>query len=632
MSSSPSHGLSSAHSDTGHAYEQRNVREHLHPDISLSESVDPDEAGDALTPLVGRNRFSPNTSPRNSTRSLSPQMYDAQPSSSSTARSKRNSLVESRADSPYSAGTGSSSLPKSNGSAALTAPTTARLSMEEVRKTSDSGHTKGAPAITRSLSDQQDRTSKLVHGVHGGWQKRRTSVEGSSATTSSASAAGSDDTGWLTPKTSAGDPMHIHQQQHHQQQHGERRSSIWPAITESRRPSTTMDHYDDVQHHTFARKGSAARQTKRPVSYSSSGGTDSAPSGAHQQHRSGSFRYTNGPSHSASHSSLWFDDTPKAANTKSRPSIPSDFRGSAAHPHRREASSYSTAGSTYSLDSLSTGAPSFSFADAKRADKIDLFLRCTKAESALHAITTQSQIEKEALLDALQESRAIIDNLREQNEDLAEQLDYARRSAARKQPDQVQENARRIAEIVEARDEWQARAQAMERDLAATKQTHQQKSEHSEAAHSDLRKEILRLQEMLSARSQTKSPQSKGAAARGSSLPRRSSPGNTTLKTSMSPSGLPRSTNSINKNSLPRSRHSSGTNSIGFSPHGRTTSNASSTFQTDFGDHLPASSDNWSLSESQNASLRLDDSTAKFLQDIDGQSARSRQRSNASST
>ncbi|KAK9897823.1 hypothetical protein P389DRAFT_210221 [Cystobasidium minutum MCA 4210] len=579
-------------------------------DRSLEEG---DEAGDALTPLVGRERYSPSTSPRVSPRALSPQTFAPFPN-----RSPRNSYIEaSRTDSPYSSetGTGSSgnSRVKSNASPALTAPTTARHSQESEGKVLYAPTTT-APPILRSLSDQSEQRAFHSHTAKNtnGW-RRRASAEASSA---ASSGPGSDDTGWVTPKTSAGDVMG-------------RRRSVSPALTATRRGSSAMDHYDETPHHTTtaaaARRASSVRQ-RRPVSYSSSAGTDSFSGG--QTGRNGSFRYTHGPSHSASHSSLWFDDTPKAAS-KARPGIPSDFRSSmAAPPHRREASSYSTTGSTYSLDSLGTS----SFAEAKRADKIDLFLRCTKAESALQAITAHSQIEREALLDALQESRAMVEALRQQNEDLISELEHLRRHGMRKPAAESQEAARRVAEIVEARDEWQARAQTMERDLAATKQAQAKSAADSEAALASMRQEINRLQEQLTA--SIKVPKSPARnLPRATSLPRKSSPGNNSnnpLKMSMSPSGLPRSTGAA-KSSLPRSRHSSGSNSIGFSPHGRTISNASSTFQTDFGDHLPASSDGWSLGDSQDASLRLDDSTARFLQDIDGQSVRSRQKSTTSS-
>lgn len=587
-------------SQNGHAMAIRSDSQPRETD--LNSSTEGEEAGDALTPLVGRDRYSPSTSPRVPSRDLAPHMSGQ----FRDRRSPRNSFVETRNDSPYSSGTGSSSYGKSNGSAVHTAPTTARHSQE-----SDVKLPFAAPQILRSASDQNERSAKPSSKAN--WL-RRASAEGSSA---ASSGAGSDDTGWVTPKTSTGDMLN-------------RRRSISPALTATRRGSSgsALEHYDDAPHHTTTgypngRRASSTR-IRRPVSYSSSGGTDSVPGG--QSGRISSYRYTRGPSHSASQSSLWFDDTPKAIS-KARPGIPMDFRGStASQPRIREASAYSTSGSTYSLDSLATS----SFAEAKRADKIDLFLRCTKAEAALQAITAHSQIEREALLDALQESRAMIDALRQQNEDLIADLEHMRRSDNRKPAQQSQEAARRVAEIVEARDEWQARAQAMERDLAATKQAQQKNAMDSEAAMAAMRKELARLQDQLSARLPKSPPKTAGRASSG--LPRKSSPGGNSLKNSMSPSGLPRSTSTMKSSGsgVPRSRHSSGTNSNGFSPHGRTTSNASSTVQTDFGDHLPASSDGWSLGDSQDASLRLDDSTARFLQDIDAPSIRSRQKSTAS--
>jgi hypothetical protein len=592
-SSSGTHAPSAPSNDTSHL-------DVLPKDTSLYEpalnsSTDREEAGDALTPLVGRDRYSPSTSPRVSPGALSPQVFGQ-----FSNRSPRNSFVESPNDSPYSSGTGSSSRGKSTASGALTAPTTARHSLE-----SESKLPHAAPRIFRSVSDQNERTTKQHSGNT--WLRRASG----DALSAASSGAGSDDTGWVTPKTSAGDTV-------------DRRRSVTPALTATRPNSSAsaMDHYDETPHHSTsanypARRASSTR-IRRPVSYSSSGGTDSLP-GA-QFGRNASYRYTHGPSHSASQSSLWFDDTPKAAS-KARPGLPTDFRGGmAAHPHRREASSYSTTGSTYSIDSLGTS----SFAEAKRADKIDLFLRCTKAESALQAITAHSQIEREALLDALQESRAMIDALRQQNEELISDLEHLRRAGNRKPAEQSQEAARRVAEIVEARDEWQARAQAMERDLAMAKHVQQKNAIDSEASLAAMKQEIARLQEQITARAPKSPPRTIPRTASG--LPRRSPPSVNALKPSMSHSALPRSIGSMKSSvsGLPRSRHSSGTNSNDFSRHGRTISNASSTVQTDFGDHLPASSDGWSLGDSQDASLRLDDSTARFLQEIDGPAVRTR--------
>lgn len=226
----------------------------------------------------------------------------------------------------------------------------------------------------------------------------------------------------------------------------------------------------------------------------------------------------------------------------------------------------------------------------------------------------------------------MIDGLRQQNEELISELEHLRRAGNRKPVEQSQEAARRIAEIVEARDDWQARAQAMERDLAVARHTQQKNAMESEASLATMKQEITRLQEQLTSRIPKSPPRSIPRAASG--LPRKSPPSANALKSSNSHSALPRSIGSMKSsvNGLPRSRHSSGTNSNEFSPHGRTISNTSSTVQTDFGDHLPASSDGWSLGDSQDASLRLDDSTARFLQDIDGPSIRTRQKSTTSSS
>jgi len=69
-----------------------------------------------------------------------------------------------------------------------------------------------------------------------------------------------------------------------------------------------------------------------------------------------------------------------------------------------------------------------------------------------------------------------------------------------------------------------------------------------------------------------------------------------------------------------RTRNTSAGSSTGLpvlARHGRATSTASSAFETDFGDHLPAASDVWPGNDSQDISLRLDEQTAQFLQDIE---------------
>jgi len=279
--------------------------------------------------------------------------------------------------------------------------------------------------------------------------------------------------------------------------------------------------------------------------------------------------------------------------------------------HRREDSSNSVATSATAADSTTA------WSEAKKADKIDLFLRCTKAEAALSSLTTQAMNEKEALLDALQESRHAVQDLRQQREDLVDEIESMRVTSGRRDP----ETARQIAEIVEARDTWQARAQAAERELESMRQRSKVSEEDSQAKINQLMKQVSTLQEQIAAQAAKQArPLSKSGTPSMPSLASRSR-----LPASASSPRLP---SSSSKSMLPsrspptniRTRNTSSSSSTGLpvlSRHGRATSTASSAFETDFGDHLPAASDGWSANDSQDVSLRLDEQTAYFLQDIE---------------
>lgn len=99
----------------------------------------------------------------------------------------------------------------------------------------------------------------------------------------------------------------------------------------------------------------------------------------------------------------WFDDTP--AN---------DFDSAS---HKREFSNFSVATSFTAAESTSNSG----WAEAKRSDKIELFLRCSKAEAAYKTLQMQAELEREALLDALAEARRVAAGLKEERDGLLAQ-------------------------------------------------------------------------------------------------------------------------------------------------------------------------------------------------------------------
>lgn len=598
-----------------------------------------DEALDSLSPLINEGRFSPAASPQLSPRSLSPQLPVATEGSRAT-RAGRHSLDETRAS--YSHGPESHG-PESHTSSShartispATAPT-GRLPRETLQPYPSSS-SQVAPPVLRSLSDSSsirpvaERRTGLANG-HGNGLTPGRRISTTASNSAGSSGGGSDDAGWITPKTSIGE-------------HLTRRRSVSPALNgyrpdvgrRSSAATVATEYFDDRGSvATLSRQSTAHSHSRRPASYASSGGTDTGL--GFQQARTTYLRHTMGPQHSASQANLWFDDTPKVG--RARPNIPQDFRPSQRNgqshpvPHRREASGYSAASSAYSGDTFNPST-TVSLAEAKRSDKIDLFLRCTKAESSLQAITTQSQIEKEAFLDALQESRGALEHLRAQNAELMELLDTARVGNAQRQAHSDQETSRQLAEVVDARDNWQARAQDAERRLNTLQQEHRKEVEQTNALMSTLRKELTKLREQLA----NARVEKKASSPRGSALPRakndspRASSVTYAKKTEIPSSApkVPRSSDGLPtikpSNIVPRSRNvSSGTttSSNGVSSgHGRAMSSASSLIYTDFGDHLPPVSDRWSMVGSTEASLRLDDSTARYLEDFGDITTRTR--------
>lgn len=269
----------------------------------------------------------------------------------------------------------------------------------------------------------------------------------------------------------------------------------------------------------------------------------------------------------------------------------------------------SQTGSTFSIE---TGS-SVTLADAKRADRLDLFLRWTKAEGAYNALHTQYNIEKAALMDAIQEYKHNAEILKETNERLEDELDDARRGTGRKQWQA------KIAEIVEARDSWQARAQAAERDLQKAEAAQAKSDSEARATIASLQKELEDLKYQLAAARNGPSP------GKGSSLPR-AKPGSR-IASSSSASGIAKLGSGLPKASvsaLPHSRTTSAGSSIASlaDKHGRSVSMTSS---TNYGDHLPPSSDGWTPDASMDLSLHLDEKTDKYLRDLDEETVRSKQ-------
>ena len=373
-----------------------------------------------------------------------------------------------------------------------------------------------------------------------------------------------------------------------------RRRSVSPNLAAVRRRSSATEHEITASQ----RSGGAGLRPRRPVSYSSGTSMESVV-----QPRNRSVRQQQSQQDMAQPSAtLGWVDGQSRAGSRVRPHLPYDFRATNSSTSRlREPSSSSTF-------SIETGS-SVTLADAKRADRLELFLRCTKAEAAYNALTAQYTIEKAAMLDAIQEYKQNAEALKQANDSLEDELEDTRRNNSRKQWQS------RIAEVVEARDAWQARAQAAERDLRKVESLNAERDSDARSTIASLQKEVEDLKAQLAiARAGPSSP-------KGSSLPRSriasrlpsSSSASTLSKVG---SGLPKASSG-----LPRSRTVSAGSSIASNDrHMRSISGASS---TNFGDHLPPSSDGWSADGSMDLSMHLDEKTDKYLRDLDEESIRS---------
>ena len=521
-----------------------------------------EEATDSLTPLLNEGRYSPAPrSPNLAPRSPSP-MHRAKAASPTHAagHARTDSL-----DTPTVASTRSSSSgTPSGGTGVYTNPTTVRSSSQEIEKTptAASFRRRSSPAAGLGID-----------------AKRKASIE--------YSVAESDDTGWQTPRTSIDDTL-------------SRRRSVSPNLAAVRRRSSATEHEIPLPQ----RSATIGVRPRRPMSFSSGTSVESA-----LQQRSATVRHQQSQdllSRTSANSTIGWVDEQSRAGSKIRPSLPFDPRANASTTRLRETSQ---TGSTFSIE---TGS-SVTLADAKRADRLELFLRCTKAEAAHNALMGQYTIEKAAMLDAIQEYKQNAEMLKQANDALEDELDEARHNNSSRKQWQA-----RIAEVVEARDTWQARAQAAERDLRRAEATAADQDNKARFTISSLQKEIEALKQQLAA------AKAGPGSPKGSSLPRARV--GTRLPSSSSTSGLSKIGSGLPKatSSLPRSRTVSAGSSIASSAaHGRSVSGTSS---TNFGDHLPPPSDGWTPDGSiMDLSLHLDEQTDKFLRDLDEESVRSRQ-------
>lgn len=376
-----------------------------------------------------------------------------------------------------------------------------------------------------------------------------------------------------------------------------RRRSVSPNLTASRRRSSTTENDISLPQ----RAATIAQRPRRPMSFNSGTSTESDRHALPGNFRMDHQERVHAP---ATGSTLGWIDEQARAGSRTRSSLSHDLKpmnGPTASRLREP----SHTGSTFSIETRS----SVTLADAKRADRLELFLRCTNVEAAYNALLGQYTIEKAAMLDAIHEYKQNGEALKHVNERLEDELDVARQNNSRKQWQG------RISEIVEARDAWQARAQAAERDLQRAQAAITETENVAQATIATLQKQVQDLkQQLTAARSGPSSPKS-------SSLPR-AKPGSR-LPSSTSASGIAKLSNGVSKgaSALPRSRTISGGSSIASAndKHGRSMSMTSS---KNYGDHLLPSSDGWTPDGSMDLSLHLDEKTDKYLRDLDEESVR----------
>ena len=160
----------------------------------------------------------------------------------------------------------------------------------------------------------------------------------------------------------------------------------------------------------------------------------------------------------------WFDDTPGRQITyRPRPGLPERFTA-----HRRDASD-SLGQESQFPSGLDTGVVS----EVRRSDKVQLFLRYSQAKAELDAVRSQSEREREALLDALSESRSVVYDLRAQRDALENRL--KKENSFSKQLRGVfgegdsDDHADRLDELIRSRAFWQERAQKTNEELDRTR-------------------------------------------------------------------------------------------------------------------------------------------------------------------
>lgn len=135
----------------------------------------------------------------------------------------------------------------------------------------------------------------------------------------------------------------------------------------------------------------------------------------------------------------WYEeDTPRKPSPAGRPNLFSRLS------HRREVSDVDA--------SRASPQPLGSLHDARSMTKIDIFLLATKLQAELETTQKQAALEKEALLDALHESREVVADLRTQRDNL---------QSGRGSVDAVGD----LRAMEEERDLWRARAEEARRML-----------------------------------------------------------------------------------------------------------------------------------------------------------------------
>jgi myosin heavy subunit len=113
-----------------------------------------------------------------------------------------------------------------------------------------------------------------------------------------------------------------------------------------------------------------------------------------------------------------------------------------------------------------------------------LFLKYSQMDSELTALKKQSEVEREALMDALSETRNVVHDLRRERDELKGQVEYLSQRRC-----EHEDQAEDIQKLVRSRGLWQERAQSQAEQVERHEQTLQGLRAEIEAAR--LRQEEL---------------------------------------------------------------------------------------------------------------------------------------------